>query len=174
MYNSRCVSSRLICALTAAVLIVQSVSCGSILYPERIGQSHGPLDPKVVALDTAGLLLFVVPGAIAFAVDFYNGTIYMPTQEYRGQSPDAIATDQWIAQQLEPHIDTREKLQQHLRQETGEKIDLADQQIRVIPLDAAPTTAIVRSPDNSDQVADSKLDWERLFELSRTNKKTGP
>jgi hypothetical protein len=61
--------------------------CGTILYPERIGQPRvGPLDWKVVALDTIGLLLFIIPGVIAFAVDFYNGTIYLPTGYY-GQAP---------------------------------------------------------------------------------------
>jgi hypothetical protein len=55
--------------------------CGTILYPERIGQSHGPLNWKVVALDTVGLLLFLVPGVIAFIVDFHNGTIYLPPEQ---------------------------------------------------------------------------------------------
>jgi hypothetical protein len=39
--------------------------CGTIFYPERIGQTHGPLDWKVVALDTVGLLLFLVPGIVS-------------------------------------------------------------------------------------------------------------
>jgi hypothetical protein len=55
--------------------------CGTILYPDRIGQTHGPLDWKVVALDTVGLLLFLVPGVIAFVVDFHNGTIYLPPEQ---------------------------------------------------------------------------------------------
>ena len=55
--------------------------CGTIFYPERIGQTHGPLDWKVVALDTVGLLLFLVPGVIAFIVDFHNGTIYLPPEQ---------------------------------------------------------------------------------------------
>jgi hypothetical protein len=48
------------------------------LHPERIGQSQGRIDWRIAALDTAGLLLFFVPGVIAFAVDFYNGTIFLP------------------------------------------------------------------------------------------------
>lgn len=61
--------------------------CGSILYPERVGQPRGPLNWKVVALDTLGLLFFFVPGVIAFAVDFYNGTIYLPPDNVPSGEP---------------------------------------------------------------------------------------
>lgn len=67
--------------LTGGALCAGLGGCGTIFYPERIGQSHGPLDWKVVALDTIGLLLFVVPGVIAFIVDFHNGTIYLPPEQ---------------------------------------------------------------------------------------------
>lgn len=53
--------------------------CGTILYPERRGQPGGPIDWKVFALDGIFLLLFVIPGVIAFAVDFSTGAIYLPT-----------------------------------------------------------------------------------------------
>ena len=56
--------------------------CGTVLHPERRGQAAGPLDWKIVALDAVGLLFFFVPGVVAFAVDFSNGTIYLPTEEY--------------------------------------------------------------------------------------------
>ena len=55
------------------------VGCGTVLHPERRGQPAGPLDWKVVALDAVGLLFFFVPGVIEFAVDFNNGTIYLPS-----------------------------------------------------------------------------------------------
>ena len=48
------------------------------MYPERKGQIDGKLDSTVVILNGIGLLLFLVPGVIAFAVDFSNGTIYLP------------------------------------------------------------------------------------------------
>lgn len=59
------------------------------MYPERKGQISGSLDWRVVALDAAGLLLFFIPGVIAFAVDFTNGTIYLPPEGYAQQSPSA-------------------------------------------------------------------------------------
>src|SRR5215813_12542884 len=55
-------------------------SCGTILYPERRGQPCGRLDVGVVALDGVGLLAFLVPGVIAFVVDFATGAIYLPPE----------------------------------------------------------------------------------------------
>lgn len=60
--------------------------CGTILHPERKGQPAGPLDWSIVALDAVGLLFFFVPGVIAFAVDFNNGTIYLPPEQRYGGS----------------------------------------------------------------------------------------
>lgn len=67
--------------ISGGALCAGLTGCGTILYPERIGQSHGPLNWKVVALDTIGLLLFLVPGVVAFVVDFHNGTIYLPPEQ---------------------------------------------------------------------------------------------
>ena len=64
----------------AAVCVMGTGSsgCGTLLYPERRGQPAGRLDWKVVLLDGIGLFFFFIPGVIAFAVDFINGTIYLP------------------------------------------------------------------------------------------------
>jgi hypothetical protein len=64
--------------LLCAVFILQAVSCGTILYPKRIGQRGGYIDPAVCVMDGLCCLVFLVPGVIAFAVDFSNGTIYLP------------------------------------------------------------------------------------------------
>lgn len=74
-----CRRREFLCGLAAISAL--ATGCGSILYPERVGQPRGALDWKVVGLDTLGLLFFFVPGVIAFAVDFYNGTIYLPPEE---------------------------------------------------------------------------------------------
>jgi hypothetical protein len=53
-----------------------------LFYPERCGQPHShQIDWKIAALDALGLLLFFVPGVVAFAVDFYTGAIYLPLHE---------------------------------------------------------------------------------------------
>ena len=69
--------------------------CGTVLHPERRGQAAGRLDWGVVALDAVGLCFFFLPGVIAFAVDFNNGTIYLPpedtqTADSRPNSPRLI------------------------------------------------------------------------------------
>lgn len=57
---------------------MQISACGYLLHPERRGQTGGRIDMGVAVLDGVGLLLFLVPGIIAFAVDFSSGCIYLP------------------------------------------------------------------------------------------------
>ena len=60
------------------VLIAQLAGCGTLLYPERRGQRGGRIDAGVAILDGIGLLFFIIPGLIAYAIDFSTGTIYLP------------------------------------------------------------------------------------------------
>jgi len=64
--------------LICTVLMVQLMGCGTILYPERKGQKGSQIDAGVCILDGIGVLFYIIPGVIALAVDFYNGTIYLP------------------------------------------------------------------------------------------------
>ena len=66
----------------AGLVGIASSGCGTILHPERRGQPPGPLDWSIVALDAIGLIFFIIPGIIAFAVDFGTGTIYLPPGYY--------------------------------------------------------------------------------------------
>lgn len=84
----RDVSNKLISLALCATIVVQLVSCGTLLYPERRGQTSGRIDPAVVLLDAIGLFFFIIPGVIAFAVDFYTGCIYLP-----GNYPDRTLKD---------------------------------------------------------------------------------
>ncbi len=70
-------------------LALQLGGCGTILYPERRNQPAGKLDTDVVLLDGIGLLFFLIPGVIAFAVDFATGAIYLPAGE-RSRTLDAF------------------------------------------------------------------------------------
>lgn len=67
-----------ISAILIFCFITSIAGCGTIIHPERKGQINGRLDSSIVLLDAIGLLFFFVPGVIAFAVDFSNGTIYLP------------------------------------------------------------------------------------------------
>ena len=64
--------------MLVAAICLQTAACGTIIHPERRGQRGGRLDVGIVILDAIGLLFFIIPGVIAFAVDFSNGTIYFP------------------------------------------------------------------------------------------------
>jgi hypothetical protein len=94
-----------IAAASLVIVLLSNLSaCGTILYPERQGQTGGRIDPAIAILDGIGLLFFIIPGAIAFAVDFMNGTIYLPkTQASSGHNGvddiDVIKATQPIDQQ---------------------------------------------------------------------------
>lgn len=65
--------------LTALATLTVWLSCGTILYPERRGQrTTARIDAGVAVMDALWCLLFIIPGVIAFAVDFSDGAIYLP------------------------------------------------------------------------------------------------
>jgi hypothetical protein len=123
--------------------------CGTILYPDRIGQTHGPLDWKVVALDTVGLLLFLVPGVIAFVVDFHNGTIYLPPEQVPYQDAPVLSRKTAI----DPGKRTLTDVERAVNQETGLDLSLAPGTFLTRELQA-----LADYPAASKQVA---LDLER-------------
>jgi hypothetical protein len=94
--------SRVIAGVLAVALFTQLTACGTLFYPERRGQIEGKIDPAVAAMDAIGILFFVIPGLIAFAVDFATGAIYLPG----GQ------TAQVDPQQLKQLLDADGKLDQ--------------------------------------------------------------
>ncbi|MBL4883465.1 MAG: hypothetical protein JKY95_02875 [Planctomycetaceae bacterium] len=60
-----------------------------MMHPERRHQPHSnKIDKRIAGLNAVGLVLFFVPGAVAFAVDFYTGAIFLPLEhthpEYGG------------------------------------------------------------------------------------------
>ena len=65
-------------AVVVILFSLQLVSCGTLIYPERRGQTSGRIDVGIAILDGIGVLLFIIPGLIAFAVDFATGAIYLP------------------------------------------------------------------------------------------------
>lgn len=67
-----------ICAVVTVALMTQMLGCGTIIYPERRGQKTGRVDVGIALLDALWLLVFIIPGVVAFAVDFTTGAIYLP------------------------------------------------------------------------------------------------
>jgi len=66
------------CFFIAVTLLVQVFGCGTIIYPERRGQKSGRIDPGIAILDGIGLLFFIIPGLVAYGIDFTTGAIYLP------------------------------------------------------------------------------------------------
>lgn len=112
---------------------LSSSGCGTILYPERRGQPAGPLDWKVVALDAVGLLLFFIPGVIAFAVDFSNGTIYLPSNRI-SQSVGKRRSLRAVAVSRE-HL-SRERIETVVTAEIGRPIRLTEGMYHTAELDS--------------------------------------
>lgn len=82
--------SRVIGGVVVATLLTQLTACGSIFFPDRRGQIDGKIDPVVVVLDGIGLLFYVIPGLIAFGVDFATGAIYLPPGKTAQIAPEKL------------------------------------------------------------------------------------
>lgn len=103
---------RIVSGLLAAALLIQLSGCGTLFYPERRGQLKGQIDPAIAAMDAIGILFFVIPGLIAFAVDFATGAIYLPEGRYSvtpERLQDALGSDGRV-----DHARLRAILQQEL------------------------------------------------------------
>ncbi|WP_115716929.1 hypothetical protein [Gallaecimonas mangrovi] len=104
--------SKIISLTVVGILTLQLSGCGLLLHPERQGQRGGRIDPAIAIFDGVGLLFFVVPGLVAFGIDFYQGTIYLPGTAQTGPK---------VIKMTDPSIGGIEKL---LEQQTGHKVDL--------------------------------------------------
>jgi hypothetical protein len=70
--------------------MTQLAACGTLFYPDRRGQISGKVDPVIVALDAIGILFYVIPGLIAFGVDFATGAIYLPNGKTAQVDPEQL------------------------------------------------------------------------------------
>ena len=127
---------RLAALAAVAGILTQLAACGTVLHPERRGQPAGRLDPAIVALDALGLILFFVPGAIAFAVDFTTGAIYLPPCENADarQAPEAKALQ---TVRLSPAELTPGRLETVVQEKTGQSIRLEGGAYRATRLNPA-------------------------------------
>ena len=107
--------------------------CGTILHPERRNQPPGGgLDWGIVALDTVGLLLFFIPGVIAFAVDFATGAIYLPPPGYGDAGLPAY--DGLVEVQVPPKELTPQRLEQVASKHVGRDVRLVRGEFLTAPL----------------------------------------
>ncbi|RWX46790.1 hypothetical protein H206_01803 [Candidatus Electrothrix aarhusensis] len=126
--------------LMGLVIMLSVTSCGTILYPERRGQTAGYIDAGVAMLDGIGLLFFFVPGVIAFAVDFTTGAIYLPSGSSRLALQPSKLQDARIIQ-ARRHSLTSHDIEAVVEQETGQKIDLVSPQTKVARISSGQNPA---------------------------------
>ncbi|ATE75620.1 polyribonucleotide nucleotidyltransferase [Pseudomonas frederiksbergensis] len=110
---------RLIGGVLIASLLTQMTACGSIFYPDRRGQIDGKIDPAIAALDAVGLLFYIIPGLIAFAVDFATGAIYFEPGRTAQVAPEKLKEAIGADGKVDNH-----KLQTILESELGRSFPL--------------------------------------------------
>ncbi|TWT74411.1 hypothetical protein [Allorhodopirellula solitaria] len=126
---------RFLINMSLSVSSTTLAGCGSILHPERIGQPRsGPIDWKIAALDGVGLMLFFVPGVVAFAIDFYNGTIFLPSRNY-GEI-DAQREDELLAIEVEKNELSQENVERVVSEHTEQDVVLGPGKYHFEPLPA--------------------------------------
>jgi hypothetical protein len=120
---------RLTALVLAIVMALQTASCGFLIYPERKGQKSGSIDPGIAILDAAGLLVFVVPGLIAFGVDFVTGCIYLPGGKRAANDPQPLRTVYFDPASLDASA-----IEAAVGKATGQAIDLSNPAVRAVPV----------------------------------------
>jgi hypothetical protein len=136
--------------LVIALFVFHQCGCGTIFFPERKGQPPGPLDLKVVALDAIGLLFFFIPGVIAFAVDFNNGTIYLPPGTYSQTGNDK---ERWKGIRTTSTRPDSAEIEEAIRTRTGKSIRLKPGSYRVARLDSMESLEDLNLDDRELSVA---------------------
>jgi hypothetical protein len=94
--------TKFITLLVCSAMLLQLISCGTLLYPERRGQKSGELDLAVVLMDSIGLLFFIIPGVVAFAVDIDTGAIYLPPGHSKAKGRRGAAPGEILVIKVDP------------------------------------------------------------------------
>ena len=124
--------SKIVKHFTVILLSFQLASCGTILYPERRNQKVGRIDVGVALLDGFWLLAGLIPGIIAFAVDFSTGAIYLPAKSARGLDYDHIRTVRF-----DPKNTTQKQIEEIIRQETSRDFSFSDERLTLSRLETS-------------------------------------
>lgn len=113
--------TRVIGGLLVATLLTQLSACGTLFFPDRRGQIEGRIDPVVAGLNAIGILFYVIPGLIAFGIDFASGAIYLPG----GLTSQVDPQDLQNVVDADGKIDTA-KLKALIEVQTGHSLPLDD------------------------------------------------
>ena len=124
-------SRRAVGAVVLLALVVQT-GCGTLMYPSRRGQTGGRVDAGVAVLDAVGLLFFILPGVIAFAVDFSQGTIYYP-----GGPRGPVTRNGLKTIRFDPRRDGPKDIERLIRENTGIAVTLDQRGMQAFELNSA-------------------------------------
>jgi hypothetical protein len=113
--------TRVIGGLLVATLLTQLTACGTLFFPDRRGQIEGRIDPVVAGLNAIGILFYVLPGLIAFGIDFASGAIYLPNDQYSHVDPEDLQNLVEADGTIDPL-----KLKALIERQTGHSLPLDD------------------------------------------------
>lgn len=86
--------NRLLTAVVIGLVLVSSSGCGTLLYPARMDAKPSTrLDTRVVILDCLWLVVGIIPGAVALAVDFITGAAYFSEDEVELSAGDEVSVN---------------------------------------------------------------------------------
>lgn len=72
----------------AGLAALPTSGCGTLMFSERQDEPHSEkLDPNILILDGIGLIFYIIPGLVAYGIDFYTGAIYLPNGVEKGEGP---------------------------------------------------------------------------------------
>ncbi len=125
--------ARCLALFVAVIFLFQVAGCGTVIYPERRGQQAGRIDVGIAVLNGLGLLLFIIPGVIAFAVDFSTGAIYLPGGKSR-RARDLQHGDMVVIN-VKPEKLNMAKLDEILVEHTGEELKLHSDTVEIYEAD---------------------------------------
>lgn len=123
-------------AATSTTLLT---SCGSLIYPERRSARTDEtmskeIDFLILGLDAVGLIFFLIPGLVAFAIDFGTGAIFLPEggKQMDNKEP-TIFNDLSELDRINTPVQP-EELERILTKYTGRKIDLKHPELMGLPI----------------------------------------
>ena len=74
--------------LLALALFAPLAGCGTLMFPERRGQEDDEkLDPNILLLDGLLLVFYIVPGVVAYAIDYGTNALWLPNDKPKGEGP---------------------------------------------------------------------------------------
>jgi len=91
------------------------------------------VDWSIFALDGVGLILFFIPGVIAFAVDYSTGAIYLPPNQY-GNAGGPAKNPSLVAVNVPKKELTQRRLEQVASQHAGRDVRLIAGEYDTAPL----------------------------------------